>query len=227
MSQKPYELEDWLKLFFSMPDDKRLDLLLVLGIIYKSSEGEQALMNVDFSGDTVILTRLMNNGASFAEAFEGIDIERLFYTYFSEKQYEVMLLDEWLSDTWINSHLKLHKYTKKWIDLFKLFPISQELDKCLPTGNFIVYRAGSIDGISWTLNRGIAVWYYNRNKASKSEPKHNRFLSLRISRKDVFLYLNQLGEEEVIIEAKVNNVQIIPYNEHKNFEEVVPKTFNI
>mgnify|MGYP001195356467 FL=1 len=226
MSQKPYEIEEWVKLFLSMPIEKHLDLLLVLGIIYKSSEGEQALRNADLSGDTVILTRLMNNVDSFAEAFEDIDIERLFYTYFSEKQYEVMLLDEWLSDTWINSHLKLHKYINKWIDLFKLFPKSQEFYKYLPTGNFIVYRAGSIDGISWTLNRGIAVWYYNRNKASKSEPKNNRFLSLRISRKDAFLYLNQLGEEEVIIEPKVNNVQIIPYNEHKNFEEVVPKIYN-
>ena len=223
MSQKPYELEEWLKLFFSMSDDKRLDLLLVLGIIYKSSDGEQALMNLDFSGDTVILTRLMNNSASFAEAFEGIDIERLFYTYFSEKQYEVMLLDEWLSDTWINSHLKLHKYIKKWIDLFKLFPRSHELDKKLPVGNFTVYRAGSIDGISWTLNRGIAVWYYKKNKASKIEPKYNRLLSLRISLKDVFLYVDQLGEDEVIINPKVSNVQIIPYNEHRNFEEVIPK----
>ncbi len=28
------------------------------------------------------------------------------------------------------------------------------------------------------------------------------------------------------IDPKVNNLQIIPYNEHKNFEEVVPKTYN-
>ena len=49
----------------------------------KSSEGEEAIRDADLSGDSIILTRLMNNAESFAEAFEGIDIERLFYTYFS------------------------------------------------------------------------------------------------------------------------------------------------
>ena len=85
MSRKPYQIKEWNDLFLSISYEKHIDLLVVLGIIYKSSEGEEAIRDADLSGDSIILTRLMNNAESFAEAFEGIDIERLFYTYFSNK----------------------------------------------------------------------------------------------------------------------------------------------
>ncbi len=84
MSKKPYKLQEWDKLFTNAPYEKHLDLLIVLGIIYRSSEGEEALRNIDLSGDSVILSRLMGHNESFAEAFDGIDVERLFYTYFSK-----------------------------------------------------------------------------------------------------------------------------------------------
>ena len=46
----------------------------------------------------------MGNHKSFAEAFEGIDIERLFYTYFSDQEYETMMLQEWVNNT-SDSHI--------------------------------------------------------------------------------------------------------------------------
>ena len=119
MSKKPYEPKEWLKLFINVPYEKHLDLLIVLGIIYRSSEGEEALRNIDLSGDSVILARLMSNNESFAEAFEGIDVERLFYTYFSIEQYEEMLLEEWDLDFWAKTGLENHIFLTKWKDCFQ------------------------------------------------------------------------------------------------------------
>ena len=168
MSRKPYQIKEWNDLFLSISYEKHIDLLVVLGIIYKSSEGEEAIRDADLSGDSIILTRLMNNAESFAEAFEGIDIERLFYTYFSEEQYEAMLIEEWCNDIWYKKGLENHKFLTKWKDVFKLFPISDQQKKDLPDGNFTVYRAGSTNGISWTINKGIASWFWIKNKSIKS-----------------------------------------------------------
>ena len=106
----------------------------------------------------------MGNNESFAEAFDGIDVERLFYTYFSDEKYEEMLFEEWDLDIWAKTGLNNYNVLAKWKDLFKLFPISQDLKKDLPEGNFTVYRAGSPEGISWTTNRGIAMWFWSKNK---------------------------------------------------------------
>ncbi|MFL2652949.1 MAG: hypothetical protein ACJ0J5_01115 [Dehalococcoidia bacterium] len=222
MSRKPYQIKEWNDLFLSISYEKHIDLLVVLGIIYKSSEGEEAIRDADLSGDSIILTRLMNNAESFAEAFEGIDIERLFYTYFSEEQYEAMLIEEWCNNIWSKKGLENHKFLTKWKDLFKLFPISDQQKKDLPDGNFTVYRAGSTNGISWTINKGIASWFWIKNKSIKSEPKYNRFLSMRVTKDDVIFYHNARGEDEVILIPNENKVEIIPYKEFKEFEQLEP-----
>jgi len=222
MSRKPYQIKEWNDLFLSISYEKHIDLLVVLGIIYKSSEGEEAIRDADLSGDSIILTRLMNNAESFAEAFEGIDIERLFYTYFSDQEYETMMLQEWVNNTSDKTELKLHKFQSKWKDLFKLFPISNDLKKDLPNGRFTVYRAGTPEGISWTTSTGIASWFYKKNKLLQSEPKYNRFLSLIVTKEDVVFYNDHNSENEVILVPNENKIKIIPYKEHKDFEEIIP-----
>ena len=223
MSKKPYNFEDWHKLFTNTPYEKHLDLLIVLGIIYRSSEGEEALRNIDLSGDSVILARLMGNNESFAEAFDGIDVERLFYTYFSDEKYEEMLLEEWDLDIWAKTGLNNYNFLSKWKDLFKLFPISQDLKKELPDGNFTVYRAGSPEGISWTTNRGIASWFWSKNKLLNSEPRYNRFLSLSVTKEDVLFYNNKKGQNEVVLIPNEIKVKIIPYKEFESYEQIKPE----
>ena len=99
MSNKPYEFKEWIELLSSTPYEKHLDLLLAQGIIKASDSGEDHIRKLDLTGDTIIISRLMGNPKSFAEAFEGIDIERLFYTYFSDQEYETMMLQEWVNNT--------------------------------------------------------------------------------------------------------------------------------
>lgn len=223
MSKKPYNFEEWHKLFTNTLYEKHLDLLIVLGIIYRSSEGEEALRNIDLSGDSVILARLMGNNESFAEAFDGIDVERLFYTYFSDEKYEEMLLEEWDLDIWAKTGLNNYNFLSKWKDLFKLFPISQDLKKELPDGNFTVYRAGSPEGISWTTNRGIASWFWSKNKLLNSEPRYNRFLSLSVTKEDVLFYNNKKGQNEVVLIPNEIKVKIIPYKEFASYEQIKPE----
>ena len=223
MSKKPYNFEEWHTLFSSAPYEKHLDLLIVLGIIYRSSEGEEALRNIDLSGDSVILSRLMGHNESFAEAFDGIDVERLFYTYFSDKKYEEMLFEEWGLDIWAKTGLDNHNFLSKWKDLFNLFPISQDLKKELPDGNFTIYRAGSPEGISWTTNRGIAMWFWSKNKLLNSEPRYNRFLSLSVTKEDVLFYNNKKGQNEVVLIPNEIKVKIIPYKEFQNYKQIKPE----
>lgn len=223
MSTKPYEPKEWVDLFISIPCEKHLDLLIALGIFKASDNGEAYISSLALSGDTGIIIKLMQHPKSFAEAFEGIDIERLAYTHFSDNQYETMMINEWKKDVWAKTGLEHHKLLNKWVDLFKLFPISDEIKKGLPDGNFTIYRAGSSKGIAWTMNKGIASWFYARNKILKSESKHNRFLSLNVTKDDVIFYHNKSGEEVVVLIPNENKIKIIPYNEHKDFEEVIPK----
>ena len=165
----------------------------------------------------------MGHNESFAEAFDGIDVERLFYTYFSDEKYEEMLFEEWDLDIWAKTGLNNYNFLAKWKDLFKLFPISQDLKKCLPDGNFTVYRAGSPEGISWTTNRGIASWFWSKNKLLNSEPKYNRFLSLSVTKEDVLFYNNKKGQNEVVLIPNEIKVKIIPYKEFKNYEQIKPE----
>lgn len=223
MSTKPYQMKEWLDLFLATPYKKHLDLLIAVGIFKASDRGEEYIRSLNLSGDTIIITRLMSNPESFTEAFEGIDVERLAHTGFTDEQYEIMMLEEWKLDIWSKKDLGYHSYLNKWKDLFKLFPISDELKKDLPDGIFTVYRAGTTDGIAWTLNRGIAMWFFERNKLLKSEPKYNRFLSLKVSKNDVLFYHNKKGEDEVVLIPFENKVSIIPYNEYKSFDQEDPK----
>ena len=222
MSTKPYEFKEWIELLSSTPYEKHLDLLLAQGIIKASDSGEDHIRKLDLTGDTIIISRLMGNPKSFAEAFEGIDIERLFYTYFSDQEYETMMLQEWVNNTSDKKELKLHKFQSKWKDLFKLFPISNDLKKDLPNGRFTVYRAGTPEGISWTTSTGIASWFYKKNKLSESETRYNRFLCLSVTKEDVVFYNDHNSENEVILVPNENKIKIIPYKEHKDFEEIIP-----
>ena len=222
MSTKPYEFKEWIELLSSTPYEKHLDLLLAQGIIKASDNGEDHIRKLDLTGDTIIISRLMGNHKSFAEAFEGIDIERLFYTYFSDQEYETMMLQEWVNNTSDKTELKLHKFQSKWKDLFKLFPISNDLKKDLPNGRFTVYRAGTPEGISWTTSTGIASWFYKKNKLLQSEPKYNRFLSLIVTKEEVVFYNDHNSENEVILVPNESKIKIIPYKEHKDFEEIIP-----
>jgi hypothetical protein len=46
---------------------------------------------------------------------------------------------------------------------------------------------------------------------------------LNVTKDDVIFYHNKSGEEEVVLIPNENKIKIIPYNEHKDFEEVIPK----
>ena len=220
MSNKAYKFKEWLDLFLSIPYEKHLDLLIAIGIFKASDNGEAFIDRLGLSGDTGIIIKLMQHPKSFSEAFEGVDVGRLAYTYFSDIQYETMILNIWETDFLSKAGLKHYKFIRKWKDLFKLFPLSDENKKKLPDGNFTVYRAGTPEGIAWTLNRGIALWFYKRNKILKSESKYNRFLSLSVTKNNIIFYYKK--REEVALISDINKVKLIPYNEFKKFEEVKP-----
>lgn len=60
-----------------------------------------------------------------------------------------------------------------------------------------VYRAGSEDGISWTLNEKKAKWFQARHRQFHN---HDRpILSKTVSKDEIVCFINFIGEQEVII----------------------------
>ena len=61
---------------------------------------------------------------------------------------------------------------------------------------FTVYRAGHVTGMSWSLDEGTAVWFYNRTQKQGGRAEmHQR----DIRRSDILFYTNGRGEQEVVL----------------------------
>jgi len=146
-----------------------------------------------------------------------IDIERMIATILPVDDFEEILIHEW-----INTEFHSNRYIEQWTEIFNRFSFSDNNKKDLADGNFTVYRAGTKEGLAWTLNMGVAKWFQNRNKNrfNITEAAKNGFLKLSVTKDDVVFYNNSLGEEEVVLIPNQNKVQIIPYHEHKDIEEV-------
>lgn len=61
---------------------------------------------------------------------------------------------------------------------------------------FIAYRAGSEDGLSWTLDEGTARWFHNRFIAQFGRIP---FLKKQFTPNDVMFYTNRRNEQEVVV----------------------------
>lgn len=66
---------------------------------------------------------------------------------------------------------------------------------------FKVYRAGSSDGLSWTMDKGIADWFNERNHKLFGDTT-SRVMEKVVDKKDVFAYLGSRNEKEIILLPK-------------------------
>lgn len=82
-----------------------------------------------------------------------------------------------------------------WRRIFKLRKPNKSFTAQLPQ-NFIAYRAGGLDGFSWTLDKEVAQWFHQRFA--------DQFGSIPFTEKtfsidDVLFYTDNRNEKEVVI----------------------------
>ncbi len=89
----------------------------------------------------------------------------------------------------------------RWRKIFAVRDKIPSLTKELPN-TFIAYRAGELDGFSWTLNKEVAEWFYNRFKTEFGVIPFNENT---FSKSDAVFYTNDRDEQEVVIIPLIND----------------------
>jgi hypothetical protein len=85
----------------------------------------------------------------------------------------------------------------RWRKILSHRPRQSYLTRALPA-SFVAYRAGDLDGFSWTLNRDVAKWFYDRFKNVYGFSEIH-LLQENFIREDAVFYTNNRNEEEVVI----------------------------
>ena len=130
-----------------------------------------------------------------------LDFGRLISTKFSERYLEETIKYEWGK---IDSHFKNidhWKYIFSKISFYK---------GDLPEDNLDIFRAGTQEGLSWTTEKTIAKWFYNKNSnLNNINPKFNKFLKMNVSKEEVIFYLNHRNENEVVIIPNKDKIEYL------------------
>ena len=125
-----------------------------------------------------------------------IDLDRILATKLSDKFLTSLVLDVWSS---VEFHYDL--IDDLWRTIFSSITITEEDRNVteLPD-NFDVYRAGTKEGLSWTIDIEKGKWFHVRNKeVFEVEDKHNYFLKMNVNKDEVIFYTNGRGEKEVVL----------------------------
>jgi hypothetical protein len=82
-----------------------------------------------------------------------------------------------------------------WRKVFQLRKPNKSFTEMLPS-KFVAYRAGGLDGFSWTLDKEVAQWFHQRfaDQFGAIPFTERSFLS-----EDVLFYNNNRNEKEVVI----------------------------
>lgn len=130
-----------------------------------------------------------------------LDFQRLISTKFSERYLEETIKYEWGK---IDSH---YKNIDHWKYIFSKISFYKG---DLPEDNLDIFRAGTQEGLSWTTEKTIAKWFYNKNlNLNNINPKFNKFLKMNVSKEEVIFYLNHRNENEVVIIPNKDKIEYL------------------
>ena len=95
-------------------------------------------------------------------------------------------------DKWKFMLTELYKYKR----LANYTPLPKEWVADLPDGEFRIYRGGTPDGFSWSLDKGIAKWFATRFKRTGIADK---VYTMLITKAEVLWYTDARNEQEVVL----------------------------
>ena len=132
-----------------------------------------------------------------------LDFERMISTKFSERFLEETVKFEWGK---ITSH---HKYINQWKYIFSKISFYKG---DLPDDNFYIYRAGTKNGLSWTMENSIAKWFYNKNLVT-NKGKYNYFIKSYVNKSNIVFFLNHKNENEIVYVPDSEKIEYVSPDE--------------
>lgn len=131
---------------------------------------------------------------------------RLFYVkccwdYMSDKDRAETLKFAWITSENTNHDVNVnhHDIQKMFREVKKEYFMNElDFEKYMDLSDeFIVYRGvqhnATEDGFSWTLSKEKAEWFASRFS------NHGKVIERKVQKKDVFAYIDDLGEQEIIL----------------------------
>ena len=93
-------------------------------------------------------------------------------------------LDRWkIMLDHMDTYKRLARLPKEWVD-------------DLPDGEFRIYRGGTPNGFSWSLDKGIAEWFATRFKSIGIVDK---VYTMLVTKAEVLWYTDERNEQEVVL----------------------------
>ncbi len=132
-----------------------------------------------------------------------LNFERMISTNFSTRFLEETIKFEWGK---IASH---YKYINQWKYLFSKISFYKG---DLPDDSFYIYRAGTKNGLSWTMDNSIAKWFYNKNLVT-NKGKYNYFIKSYVDKSNIIFYLNHKNENEVVYIPDFEKIEYVSTDE--------------
>ena len=96
--------------------------------------------------------------------------------------------DEWDRDLWN----EIFDSINRPMCIVNEFPVDKE---------YIVYRGGHPEGISWTTSKEVATWFYQRWNSHKKNPNY-KLSKKTVKGKDVLFSSNERGEYELVLHPR-------------------------
>ena len=84
--------------------------------------------------------------------------------------------------------------------------MQDQFTESLPNGRFSIFRGGTPDGFSWTLDRKHAIWFASRFKAVG---RIDDVYQLTVLKDDVLWYNDDRNEKEVVLFPDTSKVMKI------------------
>jgi|TARA_R110002020_G_scaffold355109_1_gene567854 hypothetical protein len=96
---------------------------------------------------------------------------------------------------------------KEWHKLLSKFPNLPAMKMTLPIEPFKIYRGGSPNGFSWTMDKNIAIWfagrfaavYHHEGQKQKAKKLVHPVYEMTVTKDEVLFYYHGRGEHEVVL----------------------------
>tara|TARA_R100000306_G_C4334326_1_gene121919 strand:- start:429 stop:821 length:393 start_codon:yes stop_codon:yes gene_type:complete len=119
----------------------------------------------------------------------------------SHKTDKQLLIANDIRDTFTNDAEFIYQEFDEWQKLLVIFSKlakahDDKFKQGLPEGSFKIYRGGTPNGFSWSLDKKIATWFATRFKPVGIEDDVHE---LTVTKDDVLWYNNERNEQEVVL----------------------------
>lgn len=94
----------------------------------------------------------------------------------------------------------------EWRELLGLVEHRPEFKEGLPDGEFRIFRGGTPEGFSWTLDEDTAIWFATRFQRIGII---DNVYAMNVTKNEVLWYTNERSEQEVVLLPDADKVELV------------------